>query len=84
MDRDNVQVFSPEGTYLRTISEHGTGPGQLLEPRYITTDIDGNVWVADYGNNRVQAFTTEGELIKAWGDFGSRAWAFSQPVRREH
>jgi len=34
----------------------GAGPGQFLEPSGIAVDAQGNVYVADKGNHRIQKF----------------------------
>jgi uncharacterized protein (TIGR03663 family) len=47
--------------------EQGAAPGQLQNPRGIKIGPDGNVYVADSGNHRLQKFTPDGELIAAWG-----------------
>jgi len=46
--------------------EQGSGPGQLLEPRDVAVDSQGNVYVVDTGNKRVQRFDAEGRFIAAW------------------
>jgi len=50
-----IRVFDPDGTPLLTFAEPGTEAGQLRHP----TDVaiaDGRVYVADFGNNRVQVW----------------------------
>ncbi|MCX7805526.1 MAG: hypothetical protein N3A38_10105 [Planctomycetota bacterium] len=43
--------------------EPGTGGEHLNDPRGIVTDDDGNVYVADYGNNRIAAFDAGGRFL---------------------
>ena len=50
---------------------HGSGPGEFDRPTSVATDADGNVYVADHGNSRVQKFTSTGTLILSWGNAGS-------------
>ncbi len=40
---------------------------------------DGYVYVADWGNNRVQKFTTEGGFVLAWGSPGDGPGQFNNP-----
>lgn len=47
----------------------GAGEGQLNAPRGLAVAPDGSVYVADSRNNRIQHFSTDGTLIKAWGTF---------------
>jgi tripartite motif-containing protein 71 len=41
----------------------GTGDGQFQGPYGVTADASGNVYVADYGNNRIQKFTSSGTFL---------------------
>ncbi len=45
----------------------GGGAGQLYGPVGVATDTSGNVFVADYGNGRIDEFTTSGAFERAWG-----------------
>ena len=44
----------------------GTEEGQFNEPRDVAVDGEGNVYVADTGNRRVQKFDSRGEFLLAW------------------
>jgi RHS repeat-associated protein len=57
----------------------GTGNGQMKEPTGVQVDASGNVWVADYGNNRVQEFTATGEFVSVFGSKGSGNGQFNEP-----
>jgi hypothetical protein len=77
VDQSNnrVQVFDLNGTYLRKWGTAGSGDGQFLSPQAITLDLNGStvskVWVADYGNHRVQAFDSNGTFLSKIGTYGS-------------
>jgi YD repeat-containing protein len=45
----------------------GAAAGQLAKPDGLTIDSSGNVWVADYANDRVDEFNEKGEFIAAFG-----------------
>jgi len=47
----------------------GTDAGQFNAPRGIAIAPDGTFYVADSRNHRIQHFTAEGQIIKAWGSF---------------
>ncbi len=65
-----VQVFSPEGKFLREWGGQGSGPGQFNEPWGLAVDSErGFVYVADTWNHRVQKFDLEGKFITQWGTF---------------
>jgi len=50
----------------------GSGPGQFNQPRGISLDPSGNVFVADTGNHRIQKFTNTGAFIREWGQLGGQ------------
>lgn len=75
----HVQVRSPSGALLRTIgSGPGTAPGQLKQPRDAATDSAGNVYVADYANNRIAKFLPTGGWMANWTNAGS-GLSFKRP-----
>ncbi|MHC4916511.1 MAG: hypothetical protein ACYTGB_13575, partial [Planctomycetota bacterium] len=43
--------------------ESGDGPAQLNDPRSVGTDAKGNVYVCDFGNNRVAVFGADGKPL---------------------
>ena len=58
----------------------GSGPGELATPTGIDTDSLDNVYVADWGNNRIQKFSPDGDFMAQWGTFGNGDLQFDQPV----
>ena len=58
----------------------GSGPGQFLNPRGIAVDLDGLVYVADTGNDRVHKYTSSGVFILEWGITGTGDSEFMIPV----
>lgn len=42
----------------------GSGPGQFNDARYIATDRDGNLFVGDYSDARIQKFDPQGKFIQ--------------------
>ena len=48
----------------------GSNEGEFNMPWGISSSHDGNVLVADWGNDRIQKVTPEGEFIAAWGSPG--------------
>jgi streptogramin lyase len=71
-----IQVFSPSGRFLRKWGHNGgdgtsgTGAGEFNQPRDLSLDAFGNVWVADHENKRVQKFTRDGRFLGRWGANG--------------
>jgi tripartite motif-containing protein 71 len=66
-DNDRISVFSPGGTFLRSIGTSGSGAGQLDSPFGTTIAPNGHVYVVDQNNNRINEFMPDGSFVKAWG-----------------
>ena len=43
-------------------------------------DSSGNLFVADFGNNRIQKFDENGKLVAQWGSLGSGPGQFYNPT----
>jgi len=66
-----VQVFDPEGRFLRTFGSIGDRPGTFTRPKGIAIDRHGHVYVVDAAFNNVQMFDREGRLLLAFGSLGN-------------
>ena len=69
-DRENnrVQVFSVDGTYLRSFGWEGQQDGEFGGPSGIVFLNNGNIIVADSTSKRVQMFDGKGEYLRQFGD----------------
>src|SRR5947208_1185085 len=67
------------GAFLTTWGSSGTGDGQFDFPFGVATDGSGNVYVADYGNDRIQKFDASGTFVTTWGSDGSGNGQFNGP-----
>ena len=45
----------------------GSGDGEFISPRQIALDNDGNIYVADNGNARIQKFSSNGTFLMKYG-----------------
>jgi DNA-binding beta-propeller fold protein YncE len=45
----------------------GGGPGEMFQPGGVAIDSGGNVYVADFNNNRIQKFSSSGVFERTWG-----------------
>ena len=61
-----IQVWAPDGTYLRAFGELGEGEGQLAWPSGIGIDRAGRIYVTEFGNNRLQIFDADGQHLATW------------------
>ncbi len=78
-ENDRIQVFSPEGKWLRQWGGHGYEPGEFLKPRSVAIDEQDRLFVADSCNHRIQVFDTEGKLLNSWGSRGDGPGQMSYP-----
>jgi sugar lactone lactonase YvrE len=65
--------------FVRAWGTHGAADGQFESPSAIAVDRDGNLYVADTGNNRVQKFDSQGNFLAKWGTAGTGNGQFSAP-----
>jgi hypothetical protein len=59
-----VAKFDKDGNWVRSWGEPGSGPGQFNTPHSIAVDANGNVYVADRGNRRIQVFDGDGKVLR--------------------
>ena len=52
------------GRWLKSFGEPGDGPGQLNTPHSIAADAQGNVYVANRGNSRIEVFDGDGKYLR--------------------
>jgi DNA-binding beta-propeller fold protein YncE len=69
-----VVKYDKYGKFLKSVGERGSEPGQLNTPHSIQTDANGNVYVADRGNSRIQVFSNELVLRAIYDNVGA-PWA---------
>ena len=69
-DRKNhrIQVFDLDLKHIQSIGCHGKGKGEFDEPSDVTFDADGNMYVAEFVNNRVQVFNPMGDSTGMIGE----------------
>ena len=78
-ENDRIQVFSPEGKWLRQWGGHGYEPGEFIKPRALAIDEQDRLFVADSCIHRIQVFDTQGTLLNSWGSRGDRPGEMSYP-----
>ncbi|MDB4285659.1 6-bladed beta-propeller, partial [bacterium] len=76
----SVQVFDSNGNFLRKLGSLGAGDGQLYFPHGIAVDGAGNVYVSEWGNNRIQVFDSNGTFLAKWGSYGAGDGQFKDPM----
>ena len=66
-----LSASSTRSTFAKTLvaqwGGRGTGAGQFKIPESVAVDAQGNIYVADYGNNRIQKLSPAGTVVAMWG-----------------
>jgi DNA-binding beta-propeller fold protein YncE len=85
-ENDQVFVFDADPPY-KLIRKMGTGgrqhtlttPGDFAKPSNVAVDADGNLYVTDTLNDRVEIFDADGNFIRTWGKPGDGPGYFARP-----
>src|SRR5271165_1273347 len=76
-DADTLKLLRKIGT---TGHNHElTTPGDLAKPTGVAVDKDGNLYVCDTLNDRIEVFDADGVFIRAWGKNGDGPGYFARP-----
>lgn len=88
-DEDRFHIVAPDGTIRETWGAAGSGDGEFTFLSRNTTiirdygdvafDVDGNIYVADTGNSRIQKFAPDRTFLLAWGEKGEGDGQFLSP-----
>lgn len=65
-----VQVFDPEGKYLKSVGQRGNAWGMFDKPKGVALDSFGNLYVADSGWSNVQIFNQKDQVLLFFGGRG--------------
>ena len=80
---NRVQRFSLDGTGARVIAGAGSAPGEVMRPQGLAAaaaEKGGEaLYVADNGNDRVQALGADGHFIAQAREFGATPATFQNP-----
>jgi sugar lactone lactonase YvrE len=83
---DQVLVFDADPPYkkIRALGTSGKGhtltePGEFAKPVAVAVDKDGNLYVSDTWNNRIEVFDADGNFIRTWGKAGDGVGYFARP-----
>jgi uncharacterized protein (TIGR03663 family) len=79
MPPDPYQEVWQEMAAGLVVGSQGQNEGQFSQPRGIAVSPDGNIYVTDSGNHRVQVFTPQGQFLRSWGGPGAEPGQFTEP-----
>ncbi|RKZ90517.1 MAG: 6-bladed beta-propeller, partial [Gammaproteobacteria bacterium] len=62
--------FGLDGSFKRTIGQSGKGVSEFNAPGGIAVNSKGELFIADFFNQRVQKLTANGDFLQQWGQTG--------------
>jgi DNA-binding beta-propeller fold protein YncE len=84
LGNDRVQRFAfnekGQAVFDGKWGEEGTDPGQFDRPYSVCVDQEGNFYVSDFGNHRIQVFSPSGSLLYICGKRGSGDGELESPL----
>lgn len=79
-EQHKVRVFdSVTGSHLFDIGKRGTGNGEFNLPRDTAVGKNGQIYVVDGGNFRIQVFDHNGKYLQSFGTVGKQLGNFARP-----
>jgi len=76
-----VQIYDPEGKFLRTIGKYGDNFGEFARNKGVAVDRDNRVYVVDAAGELVQMFDEAGKLLMWFGEPGSSRVGLELPSK---
>jgi sugar lactone lactonase YvrE len=67
------------GKLIHKFAKAGSKAGELFNPTNIAVGPDGDIFVVETGNYRVQRFTPEGTPVRTYGEVGDSPGKFARP-----
>ena len=75
-----ITLFKPDGTEIRQYKPTlGNANDQLNAPRDAATNSAGDIYIADFANNRMVELSPTFAFIRTWGSKGTAAGQFNRP-----
>jgi len=79
-EHHRVRVFDAiTGNHLFDIGKRGSGPGEFNLPRDAAIGKNGQIYVVDGGNFRIQVFDRNGKYLQSFGSLGKQLGNFARP-----
>jgi DNA-binding beta-propeller fold protein YncE len=80
---NEIHIFNPSGTLVETWGTPGAEPGQFDFTAYggaVGFGSEGNIYVMESGNLRLEKFDLDRNLVLSWGAFGTGDGQFVGPT----
>ena len=68
-----------ERLQFQALGAAGVAPGYFTEPGGIAISPQGEIYIADTLNHRIQVFDADGKFLRQWGQFGAQPGQFNVP-----
>ncbi|MGC2457571.1 MAG: hypothetical protein WA435_06220 [Gallionellaceae bacterium] len=79
-ENHRVRVYNAKtGEHLFDIGKRGSGPGELNLPRDVAIAPNGDLYVSDGGNFRIEVFDHNGKYLRTFGQLGKQLGNFGRP-----
>ncbi len=78
-ENQRISKLDPRGKFVRCWGAPGSEPGQFARIRAMTLGPDGNLYLADACNHRIQVFTRDGTLVRYFGEHGKEPGQLAYP-----
>ncbi len=75
-----VQVLTLEGSFVQVIGKRGLYVGNLVRPKGVAADQDGNVYIVESLFDHLLIFDTNGQLLLSIGGSGTAVGQFYLPA----
>ena len=62
--------YGLDGVFRRSIGQPGAGEGELSAPGGVAVAANGDLYIADFYNQRVQQLRADGAFVRQWGYTG--------------
>ena len=70
-----VRAYSPDGEHLRTVAQHGEGPGEIMEANGILLSGDTLLWINDHGKYQIVGVDPVGQEVRRF-DMPIRSYGY--------
>ncbi len=77
--KEHVQVFTPDGQYIRGFGADGRYPSQFVRPKGLAIDSEDHIYVTDSAFGNFQIFDDQDRLLLWVGEGGNALGQFNLP-----
>lgn len=75
-----VQVFNPEGKFIRAVGSRGLYLGNLVRPKGVTADSEGNIYIIESFHDYLLVYNQDARFLLPIGGTGTGAGQFYLPA----